>query len=222
MKLLAIDTSTDKASVALSIEGQIKSLEQGSQRQHAQFILPMIKQLLSDTDLGLSQLDAIIYGRGPGSFTGLRIACSVAKGLAYAHDLPLLPISTLAAIAEEAYQQTQNLKVEMLSLIDARMKQVYWAYFKNRRDEPQEYVDTVSSIHLPSKEPLILAGVGFESYLDQLDSSIQTRLINKLIIYPEASAMIRIALTANINPVSAAKASPVYIRNQITQGEPHG
>ena len=104
MNLLAIDTSTEHATVAVTAHGELFSEEQGSMRQHAQFLLPMVERMLGLAGLSLTQLDGIVFGRGPGSFTGLRIACSVAKGLAYAHDLPLYPVSSLAAIAYEAHQ----------------------------------------------------------------------------------------------------------------------
>lgn len=104
-KLLAIDASTDQASVALLINGVSISEEQGSQRTHAQILLPMIDKLLTEANSSLNQLDGIVFGCGPGSFTGLRIACSMAKGLAYAHDLPLIPVSSLAAIAWTARQK---------------------------------------------------------------------------------------------------------------------
>ncbi|KTD23602.1 glycoprotease (O-sialoglycoprotein endopeptidase) [Legionella lansingensis] len=222
MNLLAIDTSTEYISVGLSVGGKLKNSELRGQRQHAQVILPMIEQLLAEGGLQLSQLDAIVYGRGPGSFTGLRIACSVAKGLAYAHDLPLFPVSSLAAIAEEAFYHTEDDASSVLAMIDARMNQVYWACLAPHQYEVQESVDAVANITVSPVSPLILAGVGFEPYFDQLSPVIQERIIKKCLIYPQAQAMIRIALSGKIQAISAAKASPVYIRNQVTQGEPRG
>ena len=99
MNLLAIDTSTELASVALLHGGKLFNKEQGSQRTHAQLLLPLIDEIMKEAGLQINQLDAIIFGCGPGSFTGLRIACSVAKGLAYAHDLKLIPVHNLASIA---------------------------------------------------------------------------------------------------------------------------
>src|ERR1700733_12183845 len=105
MNLLAIDTSTTRASLAINLGGEILSKEQDAQHSHARLLLPMIEQLLAEAQLTINQLDGIVYGCGPGSFTGLRIACSIAKGLAYAHDLPLFPVSSLAAIAHKALQK---------------------------------------------------------------------------------------------------------------------
>lgn len=223
MNLLAIETSTECASVALTINGDIRSEEQGAQRQHAHLLLPMVERLLAEAALNVGQLDAIAYGRGPGSFTGLRIACSVAKGLAYAHDLPLFPVSSLAAIASEVLQQKDIPKnTAVLAMLDARMNQLYWACFTNQINEVEERVSGVTDILLSADNPLILAGVGYEPYLQQLSSNIQARMTSHFTIYPKAQAMIRLVLTGTIKAVSAADALPVYIRNQITQGEPRG
>ncbi|PJE10890.1 tRNA (adenosine(37)-N6)-threonylcarbamoyltransferase complex dimerization subunit type 1 TsaB [Legionella sp.] len=223
MNLLAIDTSTECASIALLRNGELRSDEQGTQRSHARLILPMVENLLAEAEWSLSQLDAIVYGRGPGSFTGLRIACSVAKGLAYAQDLPLYPVSSLAAIANEALQQESNpQEAAVLVVLDARMNQLYWAYFNAQSYQVDEQVSFVADIGLEDEKPLILAGVGYESYLPQFSPAIQKRMDKMLTIYPKAEAMIRLVLTGKIDAVSAADALPVYIRNQITQGEPRG
>ncbi len=224
MNLLAIDTSTESASVALSIDGELRSQEQGAQRSHARLLLPMVEQLLSGAQVSLSQLDGIVYGRGPGSFTGLRIACSVAKGLAYAQDLPLYPVSSLAAIANEVlftHDKPPNTKV--LALLDARMNQLYWACFAQDSSEVVEQVSAAADIECRASEtPLILAGLGYEFYLPQMSQALQARIAKLYLINPKAEAMIRLVLTGTIKPVSASEALPVYIRNQITQGEPRG
>jgi len=222
MNLLAIDTSTERASVALSINGELCSEEQGAQRSHARLILPMIERLLAEAGQSLGQLNAIVYGQGPGSFTGLRIACSVAKGIAYARDLPLYPVSSLAAIANEAFHSSKLApNVSLLAVLDARMNQLYWGCFNRQDTAVIEEVMAAAEIRI-ADTPLVLAGVGYESYLQQLAPELQTRISSYLSIYPKAEAMIRLALRGTIKPVSAAQALPVYIRNQITQGEPHG
>ena len=213
MKLLAIDTSTDTATVALAVNGEIYTEEQAGMRQHAQFLLPMIERLLALASLSCHQLDGIVFGRGPGSFTGLRIACSVAKGLAYAHDLPMYPVSSLASIAYEV-----GLGQRILTLIDARMHQVYWAYFSKDSFDVPEQVSVASEIKLPSDNPFILAGVGFEPYAVQLPIELQAQIIQQRIIYPRAKAMIRLVEMGHIKAISAEAALPVYVRNQVTQG----
>ncbi|CDZ77032.1 t(6)A37 threonylcarbamoyladenosine biosynthesis protein [Legionella massiliensis] len=223
MNLLAIDTSTDCASVALNINGELRSEEQGAQRSHARLILPMIEGLLAEAGMGLAQLDAIVYGQGPGSFTGLRIACSVAKGLAYSQDLPLYPVSSLAAIANEAFYSSELApNTSVLAVLDARMNQLYWGCFHQQAIIVTEEVSAAVDIVPSAENPIVLAGVGYESYLQQLTPELQAKINNHLTIYPKAEAMIRLALTGAIKPISAAEALPVYIRNQITQGEPRG
>ena len=213
MNLLAIDTSTDKATVAIAVRGEVYSEEQGSMRQHAEFLLPMIERLLTKAGLATSQLDGIVFGRGPGSFTGLRIACSVAKGLAYAHDLPMYPVSSLAAIANEV-----GLDNRVLTMIDARMQQVYWAFFDANTVDGVEQVSSVDDIVLPSTEPFILAGVGFESYAQALPEKIKAQISQQSIVFPTAQSMIRLVQSGQIASVSAEAALPVYVRNQVTQG----
>lgn len=224
MNLLAIDTSTEYASIALSIKGECKSKEQDAQRSHAQALLPMIDQLLAEAGLSLSQLDAIVYGEGPGSFTGIRIACSVAKGLAFAQDLPLYPASTLAAIANETFERHDGLQ-NVLAVIDARMNQLYWAIFRQNTDltTPLAEVSAAADIGLNFAEnSLVLAGVGYESYLPQFAPALKAKIANQLTIFPKAEAMNRLVLKGAIAPVNASEALPVYIRNQITQGESRG
>ncbi|MCX7118694.1 MAG: tRNA (adenosine(37)-N6)-threonylcarbamoyltransferase complex dimerization subunit type 1 TsaB, partial [Legionellales bacterium] len=127
MNLLAIDTSTEIASVALSLGTAIHSLEQIGVRQHAQHLLPMIQSLMQEQSLQWSALQGIVFDAGPGSFTGLRIACSIAKALAYAHDLPVFGVSSMQAIAFQARAQQADCGV--LACVDARMQEIYWAYY---------------------------------------------------------------------------------------------
>src|SRR5688572_24121923 len=125
--ILALDTSTEACSCALSIDGVIAEDFEYCPRQHAQKILPMIHALMAKHELGFAQLDAIAFGRGPGSFTGLRIAAGVTQGLAFAAELPVIPVSTLAAIALEVRQTVSASHV--LSCLDARIDEIYWGIF---------------------------------------------------------------------------------------------
>jgi tRNA threonylcarbamoyladenosine biosynthesis protein TsaB len=220
MNLLAIDTSTDHATVALAFGSELLSDEQGSLRQHAQFLLPMIERLLASASLSFSQLDAIVFGCGPGSFTGLRIACSVAKGLAYAHDLPMYPVSGLASIAYEA-KQAHGIDSDVLAIIDARMQQVYWGCFSKSAIHTQEQVSAPSEIRVNSPK-LVLAGTGYEEYLPLFPENLSQQIIKHMPIYPNASSMIRLVQNNHITPVNAADALPVYIRNQVTSGGGNG
>lgn len=229
-QLLAIDTSTSRASVALAIGDTLYYVEQGNIREHAQYLLPMIQQLLTEADVTMPSLDGIIMGQGPGSFTGLRIACSVVKGLAYGHDLPVYPVSSLEAIAEAVFYaesegeatSVQSSNSAVLALIDARMHEVYWDCYQFNGEHLENRVGPISTLCLPESGPLIIAGVGFEDYLSALPKNIQQRCIKQCVVYPDARAMIRLVRAGRIPPVSAGEALPVYVRNQVVQGASRG
>jgi tRNA threonylcarbamoyladenosine biosynthesis protein TsaB len=213
MKLLAIDTSTERASIALSTDDGIYSDHQHGLRQHAQCLLPMIQDLLAQTSMHLNQLDGIVFGRGPGSFTGLRVACSVAKALAFAHDLPVFPVSSLAAIADEVYCTEPDITSEtrVLAMLDARMQQIYWACFARDNFSPLEQVTAARDVSVAATH-LIVAGVGLETYAPQFSSALQKQIIQQRVVYPEATAMTRLVKQGHAQAVSAADALPVYVR----------
>ena len=128
-KILIIDTSTEACSAALSINGQVTSLFEIAPRIHTKLILPMIDQVLKQKNVTVNQLTAIAWGRGPGSFTGVRIGSGIMQGLALGSDKPVLPISTLAAMAQQAIEQANAEYV--MAAIDARMGEVYWGLYQN-------------------------------------------------------------------------------------------
>jgi tRNA threonylcarbamoyladenosine biosynthesis protein TsaB len=222
MKLLAIDTSTEMASVALCVGDDFLCEDQPGSRSHAQLLLPIIHGLLSQADVSINQLDAIVFGRGPGSFTGLRIACSIAKGLAYAHDLGVIPVSSLAAIAYAVREKEKYAKLPVLAVLDARMHELYWGYFPVDSLFAEDKLQAASAIKLPSDKPLLLAGVGFEPYVADLPKSLTAHISTQIDCYPSAAAMIRLAMQAKLKPIAAASAEPVYVRNQVTQGDSRG
>ena len=126
MKLLALDTSTDACSAAVLVEGAVMESYELAPRRHAALILPMIEIVLAEAGVGVVQLDAIAFGRGPGAFTGVRVAAGIAQGIAFAADLPVVPISTLAALALGAARETGH--VQIAAALDARMGEVYAAH----------------------------------------------------------------------------------------------
>ena len=142
MKLLTLDTSTDACSCALSVDGEIGEQSVIAPRQHTTLILPMIDQLLAEAGLKPTQLDGIAFGRGPGSFTGLRIACGITQGIAFAADIPVVPISCLATLAQGAYLEQGIEKV--LASIDARMNEVYFANYFLNQEKIMQLVDEES------------------------------------------------------------------------------
>jgi hypothetical protein len=131
--LLALDTATEACSVALLHDGKVTSHYEVIPRLHAQKLLPMIKQLLADAGVALSAVDAIAFGRGPGAFTGVRIAIGVVQGLAFALERPVLPISNLAALAQGALREHGVQQVA--AAIDARMDEVYWGCYRAEQGE---------------------------------------------------------------------------------------
>lgn len=125
LTLLALDTSTEACSVALLYRGEKTHINELAQRTHTKRILPMIDEILANSGLGLNQVDALAFGRGPGSFTGVRVGAGIAQGLAFGADLPVIPISNLTAMAQAAFELHQAENV--VAAIDARMNEVYFS-----------------------------------------------------------------------------------------------
>ena len=136
--ILALDTATEACSVALTHLGKVTHLDELSPRTHTQRILPMIDELLAKANISLQEVDYLAFGRGPGSFTGVRVGIGVAQGLAFGAELPVLAISNLMAMAEQAYQTEGATNV--IALIDARMNEVYFAQYQRTEQGWQELV----------------------------------------------------------------------------------
>ncbi len=218
MNLLALDTSTQFASIALYYKGALTHRNRLGERNHAQFILPAIKNLLDESGCSLASLDGIVYGQGPGSFTGLRVTCSIVKGLGFAQGLTLFPVSSLAAIAYEVWGLAQ-VNSAVLTIIDARMNQIYWSYFRDKEDIGSSQVSDADRVVIPTDLPLIVAGTNYEPYLTQLPSAIQAQISRHFTVYPDARAMIKRVQNGTIEAQTAAEALPIYLRNQIAQGD---
>ena len=220
MKLLAIDTATEACSAALYIAGQTHYLYEIAPRRHAELILPMVDKLLSDATITLRQLDAIAFGRGPGAFTGVRIATSVVQGLAMSSDLPVIPVSTLAALAQGALAQA----TAIACAIDARMGEVYWALYESdthgiSRLVGNESVSLPTAVTVPQTGHWYGVGSGWESYKSKLQQRMGKRLQGyRANDFPSAQHIITLALpeweAGNILPPEAAL--PVYLRNKVT------
>lgn len=222
MKLLTLDTSTEACSCALYLDGEILERSVIAPRQHTSLILPMIDELLTEADLKPTQLDGLAFGRGPGSFTGLRIACGVAQGIAFAADIAVAPISCLAALAQAAYLEKQADKV--LAVIDARMKEVYVGYYLIDKEKEimrivnEERVCTSEQVNLPNSGGWYGVGSGWNNYADQLIAKLGEVVFDyQGDRYPQARAMVPLALVAFQagQVVSAEEALPVYLRNQV-------
>jgi tRNA threonylcarbamoyladenosine biosynthesis protein TsaB len=179
VRVLAIDTATENCSAALLIDGNVQSREIEMERGHAERILPMIDVLLTEAGITLHDLDAIAFGRGPGSFTGVRLAVTVTQGLAFGANLGVVPVSDLRAVAQRAFRQDATL-TRVLVCNDARMSEVYWACFERGGDglarlEGEERVSKPSDVKLPPGwSKATPAGRGFIAYAEALRAAVPT------------------------------------------------
>lgn len=223
MKLLALDTSTEACSTALLCDGGIIFRHEQVPRKHADLILPMLDKLLAEAEIKLSQLDAIAFGRGPGSFTGVRIAAAVTQGIAFSADKPVVPVSTLASVAQQVMDEHNESNI--LTALDARMGEVYWAGWKKNKDGFVENVIPESvlppeKVQKPGEENWTGAGSGWNVYEKMLTEKLGDRLKNVYFdITPHAASIARLAewyFNAGL-VVSAEKALPVYLRNKVAK-----
>ncbi len=236
LKILAIDTASGQCSVALWTGGQLLLRSVRTMREHAQLLLPMVDELLTEAGQTLRGLHGIAFGCGPGSFTGLRIAASVTQGLAAGADLPVLPVSDLRALAEAVRMQTvaarQQPAGRLLACMDARMGELYWALFENSAQPtgraaggehlsgPSRLVDEVRSMLSAGEQVVAAAGMGLAAYpAIALELGIDaSRCLPQA--EPHAGDIARLALFdlgRGAQWQDPATAQPVYIRNSVAQ-----
>ncbi len=223
MKLLAFETATEACSVALWIDGDVRERFEIAPRRHAELVLPWAEQLLAEAGIAKSQLDAIAVGRGPGAFTGVRLAIAVAQGIALALDLPVVPVSTLAALAASLPSQPSKVKGpdRILAAIDARMGEIYLGSFV--RDDTALTALSDECVVKPDAAIVIDGhwhgvGTGFAAADNALQAHLKSRLVsvnpNAL---PHAADVARLALIAFSNGQAMAPESiePAYLRNNV-------
>jgi tRNA threonylcarbamoyladenosine biosynthesis protein TsaB len=219
MKLLALDTATEACSAALWVDGEIDERFEVIGRGHAERILPMADELLTGAGLAVGDLDTIAFGRGPGGFTGLRIAAGVAQGLASGIGRDVVPVSDLAAVALHAARSSGERRV--IACMDARMGQVYWAAYDCGGAAPgpvaSESLSVPDSVDPPAGEPWFGAGHGFSAH-----PGLAIRLGSRLrgvdaTVLPHASDIARIAAVEALagRAAAPARALPVYIRDDV-------
>ncbi|WP_180343029.1 tRNA (adenosine(37)-N6)-threonylcarbamoyltransferase complex dimerization subunit type 1 TsaB [Aeromonas veronii] len=222
LKILAVDTATEACSAALLVGDKLFSRWEEAPRDHTRKILPMVQAVLEDAGISLSDLDAIAFGRGPGSFTGVRIGISVAQGLAFGAGVPLIGISTLAAMAQGAYRLDGAQQV--LTAIDARMNEVYFGRYELIDGRMQlvgdEVVsDPVALVDVRGKlaGPVTCVGTGFETYGETL-SGLADELAESQVRFPAAEDMLPLARAAWLagEAVPVEQATPVYLRDKVT------
>ncbi|MCF5864070.1 tRNA (adenosine(37)-N6)-threonylcarbamoyltransferase complex dimerization subunit type 1 TsaB [Aeromonas veronii] len=222
LKILAVDTATEACSAALLVGDKLFSRWEEAPRDHTRKILPMVQAVLEDAGISLSDLDAIAFGRGPGSFTGVRIGISVAQGLAFGAGVPLIGISTLAAMAQGAYRLDGTEQV--LTAIDARMNEVYFGRYELIDGRMQlvgdEVVsDPVALVDVRGKLAgrVTCVGTGFETYGETL-SGLADELAVSQVRFPAAEDMLPLARAAWLagEAVPVELATPVYLRDKVT------
>lgn len=237
---LAFDTSTDVLSLAVARGEQVWTQTLPGGAQASSGLIPAVLALLAEADMSLASLDAIVFGRGPGSFTGLRTACAVAQGLAFGADVPVLPVDTLLAVAEEArWAQVQtgallpDAELTVLALLDARMDEVYSAAYRwlpepgsvpgpmpgSSHGRWQEaaplQVSAPEKLNLPNDRVVMQAGNAFAAYGERLPPVVPGGLRCEAL--PTAAALLRLApaLWAQGLAVPAEQAMPLYIRDKV-------
>lgn len=218
--ILALETATEACSAALLIHDEIKQQYVVSPQQHANLILPMCKQLLDEAGISFKQIDAIAFGRGPGSFTGVRIAAGVTQGLAFAHELPVLPVSSLQALAQTAYV-TYDAK-NVLACIDARMGEMYWSAYQCSSELMSPIIK--EEVIAPHKIAMAIYGKWFgvgsawKSYQAQLQTAFSHNLNDfNSQLYPTAQSVLQIALQDwQLGKfILPEQVLPVYLRDKV-------
>lgn len=225
---LVIDASTEACSVALQYKEKITSLYELCPQSHSLRLLPMVDELLKAADCTLNDLDGIIFGQGPGSFTGVRIGIGVTQGLAFSANLPVVGVSTLQAMAQQAFNKYD--KTHVISAIDARMSEVYTGYYmadnqgimQATTDErvlapnlvKEHYVEKVS---LDFSNLPYGVGTGWDAYKDDL-SELKVNEGEPDVLFPHAEAMLVIGQHEfeQNKGVEAEHAQPVYVRDTVS------
>ncbi len=223
MKLLAIETATEACSAALLLDGEVSLRYQVQPRKHSELILPMLDDLLQESGLKPAQLDAIAFGCGPGSFTGVRIAAGVAQGVALGADLPVVRISTLAALAQGYFRQSGQRRV--LPAFDARMQEIYWGCYELQESGlmqalfPDE-ITPAAEITMPQGDGWYGVGTGWESYGETISNVLATAVESVtlgLFCSAHDVALLGAAGFEQGRAVAAEQALPQYLRDNVAK-----
>jgi len=220
-RILAIEAATEACSAALLIDDTVQERFAIAPRQHVALLLPFVESLLADAGIRPGALDAIAFGRGPGSFTGVRIAAGMTQGIAFGADLPVIPVSTLAALAQGAVRE--QAVTDVLAALDARMQEVYWGAFRCDHEGlvagvDEERVCAPEAVECPQQVDWTGAGSGWATYSEVL---AQRCAVPAAAVYaqqqPHAADVARLAARALAQGETLApeQAIPVYLRNNV-------
>jgi tRNA threonylcarbamoyladenosine biosynthesis protein TsaB len=218
MNLLAIETATESCSVALLAGDRLVARSELAPRRHAELLLPMCEDVLAEAGLARADLDALAVGRGPGAFTGVRLAISAAQGIALALGIPVVPVSSLAALAMQAPDDG----ADVLAVIDARMGEVYAGVYRRAGDRIEavgaETVGPADALHGRVSGAVSVIGTGWSSYRDAIEKALPAppRWAEGE-RHPQAADIARIAapLAAAGQGVAAERVLPVYLRDKV-------
>jgi tRNA threonylcarbamoyladenosine biosynthesis protein TsaB len=223
VKLLALDTSSVACSVALAYEGELWEQHEEQPREHTRLLVPMIRSLLEESDVKLSDLDAIVLGNGPGSFIGMRIAASVAQGLAHGAGLGIVPVSSLAAAAAAVLKDQTVDRVAVAQ--DAHMAEVYFGLFESGTDDLPEPVaperihdqSTIHELQSATSASIVAAGDGWNRYPMLYECNQQAFRSRSEQLYPRATELLRLGeKSLQLNGAqAAAELNPAYLREKV-------
>jgi tRNA threonylcarbamoyladenosine biosynthesis protein TsaB len=218
MNILALDTCTEQCSTALLINDKLFSKCTPTQRGHSDLVLAMLDELFIESESSIEQINALAFGRGPGSFTGVRVGVGVAQGIAFARDIPVIPVSTLASVAQQAIDKFDAKRVAVA--IDARMGEIYAAHFENKNGFAvlldDEQVCAPELFKPLTDGQWFAAGTGWREFNEILTENYGEQLVGmEAEINPEAASIIKLAKGAK--PLPADQALPVYLRNNVAK-----
>lgn len=221
-KILALDTATENCSVALLVDDKVYVRSEVAPRDHTKKILPMVDEVLKEAGVSLTDLDALAFGRGPGSFTGVRIGIGIAQGLAFGADLPMIGISTLEAMAQGSYRK--HGAEHVACAIDARMSEVYWGRFTRQEDGTWLAIDAecvvppalLAENSTSDENVWHTAGTGWAAYEAELETLKFKREAGE-VLFPDAEDIVYLAKfeLEKGNTVEAEAASPTYLRDTV-------
>jgi len=224
MKLLALDTATEALSVSLAIDEHQIDRYVELDRGHAEQLLPMVQEVLAEAGIALGMLDAIAFGRGPGGFTGVRLAASVAQGLAFGAGVGVVPVSDLAAVAQRV-SQMDPAATRILVANDARMREVYWAQYSVQplliSMEGEERVDPPAAVSFSTvgSGPWVAAGRGLRAWPDLAEHCRAAGATLQPELLPRASEILTLARPRVVagQVLDPSQALPVYVRDRVAE-----
>ena len=225
MNLLALDTSSDACSVALSTDGAVVFRHETRAREHTRLLLPMIRELTDETGVGFERLDAVVLGNGPGSFIGMRIAASVAQGIAFGAALPVVPVSSMAAVAVDVFANEDASYAAVAQ--DAHMQEVYFGLYRRSSDGLAEGVGDeriatpgpIAELDELEATDCVAAGVGWQLQPELARANAGRVAVSANYPVPHAKALIRLGESAYAAGAAIAPdaVNPAYLRQKVAQ-----